>query len=178
VGMAIVFVQHLSPEHESLLTPLLSRVTSLPVTTIVDGMAAAPNHVFIMPPNTYLVITQGVFHLKSRSETPRPFIPIDQFLRTLARDQLHNAIAVILSGTGSDGALGLEAIKAEGGITFVQDEDSAQHSSMPHSAVSTGTVDFILSPTEIAQALNTLKTHPYLRSPSTVTEGQPLAPPA
>src|SRR5262245_465112 len=177
MGMAVVFVQHLSPEHESLLVELLSRVTTLRVTTIAEGMAAAPNRVYIMPPNTYLTIAQGVFHLASRSDTPRPFVPIDHFLRTLAQDQLGNAVAVILSGTGSDGALGIEAIKAEGGITFAQKEQSAQHPNMPHSAVSTGAVDFILPPAEIAQALNNLKTHPYLRSVSSVII-EPLPAPA
>ncbi len=177
LGMAIVFVQHLSPGHESLLTSLLSRVTSLPVTTIVEGMRVVPNQVFIMPPNTYLTIAQGVFHLTSRTDTPRPFIPIDNFLRSLALDQVGNAIAVILSGTGSDGALGIEAIKAEGGITFAQEELSAQQPSMPRSAISTGAVDFILPPAEIAKALNNLTSHPYLHTLSSASV-EPLTAPA
>src|SRR5262249_54688975 len=127
-----------------------------------------PNRVYIMPPNRYLTIAGGMFHLMSRSDTPKPFVPIDHFLRTLAQDQLGNAIAVILSGSGSDGSLGIEAIKGEGGITFAQEEQSAQYSSMPRSASSTGTVDFILPPADIARMLNNLKTHPYLRSVSSV----------
>src|ERR1043166_83874 len=101
-------------------------------------------------------MAQSICHVTSRSDTARPFVPVDSFLPSLAPDQLGNAIAVILSDTGSDGALGIEAIKAEGGITFAQEELSAQQPSMPRSAIFTGAVDFILPPADIAQALNNL----------------------
>lgn len=178
-GMAFVFVQHLSPNHESQIGELLTPVSTLSVTTIAEGMSVAPNCVYIMPPNTYLTIAHGVFHLTPRSDRPTPFLPIDHFLRSLAQAQKHNAIAVILSGNGSDGALGVEAIKAEGGITFAQKEQTAQSPSMPRCAIATGAIDFILSPEESAQALKDLKTHVYLCSESVtaVDTPAPIAPP-
>ena len=176
-GMAFVFVQHLSPDHESHLGGLLSQVAALPIIIIEEGMIAVPNCVYLIPPNKYLTITHGVLHLTPRSDIPKPFLPIDHFLRALAQDQKNKAIAVILSGSGSDGALGVEAIKAEGGITFAQEEQTASHPSMPRSAITTGAIDFVLSPAEIVQTLKNLKPHLYLRPESLTAPDSPMAPP-
>jgi two-component system CheB/CheR fusion protein len=142
-GFGFVLVQHLDPQHESALTQLLSRTTSLPVLEVTDSLRAQPNHVYVIPPNTNLRIAGGVLKLRPRSQVRSPQRAIDGFFESLAEDQRERAIGVILSGTATDGTMGLEAIKAEGGITFAQDE-SARYASMPRSAVAAGCVDFDL----------------------------------
>jgi len=158
-GMGFVLVQHLDPEHDSALTQLLGRATSLPVLEVTNNLRVEPNHVYVIPPNTNLSISAGVLTLAPRPKTRTPHRSIDFFLDSLARDQRECAIGVILSGTATDGTLGLEAIKAEGGITFAQD-DSARYDSMPRSAVAAGAVDFILSPEDIATELARIAKHP------------------
>ena len=158
-GMGFVLVQHLDPEHDSALTQLLGRATSLPVHEVTNNLHVEPNHVYVIPPNTNLSISAGVLTLAPRPKTRTPHRSIDFFLDSLARDQRECAIGVILSGTATDGTLGLEAIKAEGGITFAQD-DSARYDSMPRSAVAAGAVDFILSPEDIAAELARIAKHP------------------
>ena len=158
--MGFVLVQHLDLQHESALTQILTRVTSLPVREVTDNLRVESDHVYVIPPNTNLAIAQGVLKLELRPQTRTPHRSIDVFLESLAEDQRARAIGVILSGTASDGTLGLEAINAEGGITFAQD-DSAQYDSMPHSAVAAGCVDFVLSPEEIAKELARIAKHPY-----------------
>src|SRR5712692_5816735 len=160
-GMAFVLVQHLDPTHTSMLTEILSRATGMPVAEVKDQMPAQPNHVYIIPPGMNMVISQGVLQLSPRTETRGQHRPIDPFFRSLAEDQGHKAIGVILSGSATDGTLGLEAIKAEGGITFAQD-DTAQHDSMPRSAVAAGCVDFVLPPDEIAKEIARIGRHPYV----------------
>jgi two-component system CheB/CheR fusion protein len=132
-GMGFVLVQHLDPEHESALTQLLQRATALPVHEIENDQRVEPDHVYVIPPNTELGISGGVLKLRPRAASRQPHHPIDSFLEELASDQGAPAIGVILSGTATDGTLGLEAIKAEGGITFAQDA-SARYDSMPRSA--------------------------------------------
>jgi two-component system CheB/CheR fusion protein len=161
-GMAFVLVQHLHPEYESALTEILSRATSMPVAEAVDGMAIEPDHVYVIPPNVYLAVLHGVLHLLPRVSISGQNLPIDHFLRSLAEDQGSKAIGVILSGTASDGVLGLKAIKGEGGITFAQDEKSAKYNGMPHSAITAGCVDFILPPDKIAAELSRIARHPFL----------------
>src|SRR5688572_16054502 len=139
-GMAFVLVQHLDPEHESALTQILSRATALPVREIEDNQHVEPNQVYVIPRDTNLRIKNGVLKISPRPRVRTPHRPIDTFFESLALAQHERAVGVVLSGTGSDGTLGLEAIKAEGGITFAQD-DSAKHQSMPHSAVESGSVD-------------------------------------
>ncbi len=160
-GMGFVLVQHLDPEHESALTQILSRATSLPVSEVVQDERVEPNHVYVIPPNTSLSIKHGVLQLERRTRTRTPHRPIDSFFEALAEDQQGAAIGVVLSGTATDGTLGLEAIKAEGGITFAQD-DSAKHDSMPRSAVAAGCVDLIMTPAAIAQELARIARHPYV----------------
>ncbi len=162
-GMAFVLVQHLAPKHESLLTELLSRATRMLVKEVTDGMPVESDRVYVIPPNTDMAIVQGVLRLMPRSEGHgQPHMPIDHFLRSLAEDQRSKAIGVILSGTASDGALGLKAIKVEGGITFAQDEATAKYHGMPRSAIAAGYVDFILPPREIASELARIGRHPYV----------------
>jgi two-component system CheB/CheR fusion protein len=129
-GMGFVLVQHLDPQHESALTQLLTRATSLPVREATNNLRVEVNHVYVIPPNTNLALAQGVLKLQPRQQTRTPQGSIDFFFESLAHDQRERAIGVILSGTATDGTLGLEAIKAEGGITFAQD-DSARYDSMP-----------------------------------------------
>ncbi|TCV85403.1 chemotaxis protein CheB [Sulfurirhabdus autotrophica] len=161
-GMAYVLVQHLDPHHASALTELLSRETIMPVAEVEDGTVIAPDHVYVIPPNANLAILHGILHLMPRSQNRGQHLSIDYFFRSLAEDQGGNAIGVILSGTASDGVLGLKAIKAEGGITFSQDEQSAKYDGMPHSAISAGCVDFILPPEKIAKELMRIARHPYV----------------
>ena len=158
-GMAFVLVQHLDPDHESALTHILSRVTPMPVGEAVHNQPLQANHVYIIPRDTNLSIRQGLLLLTPRVRTRTPHRPIDGFFESLAQDQRERAIGVVLSGTASDGTLGLEAIKAEGGITFAQD-DSAKYESMPRSAVAAGCVDLVLSPSGIAEELGRIAKHP------------------
>ncbi|MGE0468325.1 MAG: chemotaxis protein CheB [Nitrospira sp.] len=159
-GLGFVLVQHLDPEHESALAQILTRATNLPVREATDQMRVEADHVYIIPPNTILTLEQGRMKLEPRRSDDHPPRSIDVFFESLAHDQRGRAIGVILSGTASDGTVGLEAIKAEGGITFAQDE-SAAYDSMPRNAVAVGCVDFVLSPEEIAKELARIAKHPY-----------------
>ncbi|MDZ4858121.1 MAG: PAS domain S-box protein [Candidatus Hydrogenedentes bacterium] len=160
-GMAFVLVQHLDPVHESALTKILGRVTSLSVREVINNQRVQADHVYVIPPGTNLSIAQGVLMLEPRAGTRTPHRPLDTFFESLAMDQRECAIGVVLSGTASDGTLGLEAIKAEGGITFAQD-DSAKYDSMPRSAIAAGCVDLVLSPVDIANELARIAKHPYI----------------
>jgi len=159
-GLALVLVQHLDPTHQSILTDLLARATPLPVHEVEDGMRVASNRVYVIPPNTSMTIEQGVLRLGERGWGQ--VMPIDIFLRSLAEAEGSKAIGVILSGTASDGTLGLKAIKAEGGITFCQDPATAKYDGMPRSAIAAGCVDLMLSPKGIANELTRLVKHPYV----------------
>jgi len=172
-GMAFVLVQHLDPVHASALTQILSKATRLPVQEVTNDLPVEANHVYVIPPNASMGILQGVLKLQPRQETAGAHRSIDFFLMSLAKDQRERAIGVILSGTASDGTLGLEAIKAEGGITFAQDE-SAKYNSMPRSAISAGCVDLVLSPEHIAKELAHIARHPYLavRAPLLAEEAE------
>jgi two-component system, chemotaxis family, CheB/CheR fusion protein len=160
-GMGFVLVQHLDPGHDSALTELLGRATSLPVSQVRDKTRVEPNHIYVIPPNTNMAIEQGVLRLQPRPAGGAPHHSIDYFFESLAHDQHECAVGVVLSGTASDGTLGLEAIKAESGITFAQD-DSAKFDSMPRSAIAAGCVDFVLPPEGIARELARIARHPYV----------------
>jgi two-component system, chemotaxis family, CheB/CheR fusion protein len=163
-GMALVLVQHLDPKHESMLAELLGRSTKLPVSEVENGTRVEPNHIYVIPRNSEMTIRNSVLHLHPRDEGRGQHHSIDNFLRSLAEDQTNRAIAIILSGTATDGTLGLEAIKGEGGITFAQDAGSAKYDSMPRSAVASGCVDFVLQPEGIAKELARISNHPYVVS--------------
>ncbi|HTL70335.1 MAG TPA: chemotaxis protein CheB, partial [Candidatus Eisenbacteria bacterium] len=155
-AMAFVLVQHLAPTHDSLLTELLSKTTSLPVSEVMDCTVVSPGHVYVIPPNTGMTILDGTLHLSDRKNVEGRNMSIDVFFRSLAEDRRERAIGVILSGSESDGVLGLEKIKAEGGVTFAQDEGSAKFKDMPRRAAASGIVDFVLPPKEIAEQLSRL----------------------
>ena len=175
-GLAFVLVQHLDPTHTSMLTEILSRTTSMSVVEVTAEMRVQRNHVYVIPPAATLSISGGILHITSRVEMRGQHRPIDHFLRSLAEDQGHRAIGVILSGSATDGTLGLQAIKGEGGITFAQDE-TAQHTSMPSSAIETGCVDFVLPPAAIAAEIARIGRHPYVAraadETAAVRDGEP-----
>ena len=161
-GLALVLVQHLDPGHESLLAKLLSKATAMPVAEVEEGMTVEPNHVYVIPPNKTMGIRNGTLHLMPRGEPAAKHLPIDYFLGSLAADRGNRAIGVILSGTASDGTMGLKTIKTEGGVTFAQDLKSAKYDGMPRSAIAAGCVDFVLPPEAIASELARIGRHPYL----------------
>jgi two-component system CheB/CheR fusion protein len=160
-GMGFVLVQHLDPTHESELAQLLGRVASMPVKEATNGVEVAPDHIYVMPSNAMMTIARGVLTLEPRPDKRGVAHAIDVFFESLAKDRHEGAIGVVLSGTASDGTRGLEAIKAEGGIAFAQD-DSARYDSMPRSAVASGHVDFVLPPAGNARELARLASHPYV----------------
>ena len=161
-GLSLILVPHLDPSRESAFTQILARATSIPVLQAQNGMRVQPDHVYVIPPNCDMTIQGGLLQLSSRQEPHTINTTIDIFLRSLASDQGRNAIGAVLSGTATDGTLGLAAIKGEGGITFAQDPRSAKYDGMPASAISAGYVDFVLSPAGIAQELERIRQHPYV----------------
>ncbi|MEO6809357.1 MAG: chemotaxis protein CheB, partial [Isosphaeraceae bacterium] len=158
-GMAFVLVQHLAATHPSALADILGRSTTMPVTEVQDEPRIKPNRVYVIPPGREMVISKGSLHLFPREPGPQ-HRPIDRFLRSLAEAQGYQSIGVILSGVATDGTLGLEAIKAEGGITFAQDQ-TAQQDGMPRSAIDSGCVDFVMPPDQIAAELARISRLPY-----------------
>ena len=173
-GFAIIFIQHLDPNHHSLLAEILSRATVMPVSEAADGMRMKANHVYVMPANVDLVIASGALKLTPRTQSAGTHMPIDGFLRSLADQCGSRSIGVILSGTGSDGSAGVQAIKAAGGVTFAQEAASAKFAGMPQAAVATNCVDFVLPPEGIAAELVRIGRHPYIAdAPSTQQEQAP-----
>ncbi|HXS98436.1 MAG TPA: chemotaxis protein CheB [Candidatus Limnocylindrales bacterium] len=171
-GMAFVFIQHLAPSHESMLAHLLSRETAMPVEQIEDGALLSPDHVFVIPPNTAITVSGLALALTARVAAGTA---VDGFLRSLAASHKSRAIAVILSGTGSDGALGVQAIAEDGGVVFAQEPQSAKFDGMPRSAIATGCVDFVLPVEAIATELARISHEPRLieRDPPEVGERPP-----
>jgi two-component system, chemotaxis family, CheB/CheR fusion protein len=159
-GLALIFIPHLDPTHESAMVELLARTTRLPVHQAAEGMSVAPNAVYVIPPHSDMTITDGVLHLVRRGSGREQHMPVDIFCRSLAEDQGSNSVGVILSGTASDGTLGLLAIKDNGGITFAQDSESAKYDGMPQSASAAGGVDFVLPPARIAYELTRIREQP------------------
>lgn len=160
-GMAFVLVQHLDPEHESALREILARATAMPVREVSHKVVVQANHVYVIPPGKALSVKRGQLRLEPREAPNGAARSIDAFLESLAQEQGERAIGVILSGTASDGTLGLEAIKAEGGVTFAQDS-SAKYDSMPRNAVAAGCVDYVLAPEGIARELARIARHPHV----------------
>jgi two-component system, chemotaxis family, CheB/CheR fusion protein len=152
-GMAFVVVQHLAPDHTSILSEIIGRYTTMPVFEIKDGVGVEPDCVYIIPPNHDLALMGGTLHLLEPTVPRGQRLPIDFFFRTLAHDQRDSAIAIVLSGTGSDATMGIQAIKGEGGTVFAQKPDTAEFGGMPASAIATGFVDHILAPPDMANRL-------------------------
>lgn len=162
-GVAFVIVQHLSPDYKSLMDELLARYTKMAIHRVEDGMLVEENHIYLIPPRMNMTIFHGRLLLNEQAPGRGLNLPIDIFLRSLAKDQEKNAIGIILSGTGSDGTLGIRAIKEYGGITMVQDDLTAKFDGMPRSSISTGMVDFILHPEKLADELVNYVKHPLIR---------------
>jgi two-component system CheB/CheR fusion protein len=154
-GMAFILVQHLDPKHKSLLVELVKHFTRMAVYEIEDGMTVKPNCVYIIPPNHDLAILNGTLQLLRQTAPRGHHLPIDFFFNALAEDQRKQAIAIVLSGTGSDGSQGLRAIKAAGGLVLAQHPGSCEFDGMPRSALATGLVDFELPPAEMPARLIT-----------------------
>ena len=172
-GMAFVIVSHLDPGHPSLLTQLLASKTQMAVAEATDKVRVAPNRVYVAPPATKITIDAGRLRLSPRTAGEHPHLPIDAFLESLAIAQGERAIGVILSGAASDGARGLTAIKAAGGLTFAQEPASAEYPSMPARAIATGVVDFVLAPEKIAVELAAVASHLGAPPPSTPLGASP-----
>lgn len=170
--VAYVVVQHLSPDHETLLAQLLARETRLQVDTARDGGSLAGGHVYITPANRHVTLEGGVLRLAEAPRAPSPKPSIDRFLDSLARECHEHGVAVILSGTGSDGAAGVRAVKTAGGAVFVQDPESAKYDGMPRSALGTGCADRVGTPARIARFIERLRAAaPLAGDPAEAEEG-------
>ncbi len=163
-GFALVLIMHLQPTHSSDLAQILGRKTAMPVFQVEDGMPARKNHVYVIPPNVEMTLNEESFVLLPRSATSRPSLPIDIFFASLAQERGNAAIGVVLSGSASDGTKGLAAIKAQDGITLVQDPKTAAHRGMPDSAIGAHVADEVLPIPRIASELIRLSAHPYTRT--------------
>jgi two-component system, chemotaxis family, CheB/CheR fusion protein len=172
-GMAFVLVQHLAPDHKSILTDLIKRYTRMQVFEVEDGMVVRPNCTYIIPPNRDMAFLGGTLQLLEPSSPRGQRLPIDFFFRSLAQDQHERAICVVLSGTGSDGTLGVRAIKSEGGMAMAQSPDSTEYDGMPRSAIATGLVDFELLPAEMPAQLIRYAAHAFGKSPKVIATPPP-----
>jgi len=179
-GMAFVLVSHLSKTYKSMLSELLSKVTRMPVAEVRGVTPLLANRIYVIPPNATLAMEDGGLAARpiqvGNQEEHRHGMVIDAFFRSLAEHRKSQAIGVVLSGTGTDGTLGLAAIKAEGGIAFAQDQQSAKYPDMPRSASAQfGSADFVLPPARIAEELARIAGHPYVQRAHTEEEGDPPA---
>jgi two-component system, chemotaxis family, CheB/CheR fusion protein len=170
-GLAFILIQHLDPNHESMMADLLAGHTSMTVEQARDGTIIAPDHLYIIPPGSYLSATKGALHLSQPNARHGARLPFDFLLQSLAEDCAARTIAVILSGTGADGSLGLKALHDAGGFAIAQDPEEAEYDGMPKAAIAAGAVDLILPVGEIAAAL----VDPARRTPQ--TEKAPVADP-
>jgi two-component system CheB/CheR fusion protein len=164
-GMAFVLVQHLAPDHKSILTDLIRRYTRMHVFEVEDGMQVQPNCAYIIPPNCDMAFLNGALQLLEPSAPRGQRLPIDFFFRSLAQDQHERAIGIVLSGTGSDGTLGVRAIKGEGGMVMAQTPDTTEYEGMPRSALATGLVDYELPPAGMPAQLIAYAAHAFGRPP-------------
>jgi len=164
-SLAFIVVQHRATDRTSVMKSLIEKHTKLTVADIVEGTKVEPGTIYLAPADKDVSIMHGVLFLVEPPPHSGAHLPIDSFLRTLARDEAERAIAIILSGTGSDGTLGLREIKAGGGMAMVQKEDQAKYDSMPRSAIETGMVDFILPVERMGEQLAQYIRHPYLERP-------------
>ncbi len=165
-GMAFVLVQHLAPDHKSILADLIRRYTRMQVFEVEDGMPVLANCAYIIPPNRQMAFLNGRLELLEPSEPRGRRLPIDFFFRSLAHDQRERAIGIVLSGTGSDGTQGVRAIKGEGGMVMAQSPGSTEFDGMPRSAIATGLVDWELPPAEMAAQLIAYTAHAFGRLPA------------
>ena len=162
-GAAYVLVHHVDPDHKSLMADLLTKHTKMPVVLAEDQSPIQADHVYVIPPNNYLEIRQGVLHLSEPTDRRGTRLPIDLFLKSLAKDLGKNAIAVILSGTGSDGSAAIREIKEHGGIVLVQDPVEAALDGMPRSAMATGVPDYIVEIDKMPDIITNYIRHPFVQ---------------
>jgi two-component system, chemotaxis family, CheB/CheR fusion protein len=159
--IAFVLVQHLAPDHKSILSELIKRYTRMTVYEVKNGMKIIPDCAYIIPPNRDMAIVNGALQLLEPSGRHGQRLPIDFFFRSLAQDQREKAICIVLSGTGSDGTLGLRAVKGEGGMVMAQSPESCEYDGMPRSAIETGLVDYVLPPAEMPAQLMAYAAHAF-----------------
>ena len=174
-NMAFVLVQHLAPDNDSILTELLQRHTHLKVYEVEDGMVVQKNCAYIIPPDRDMAFLNGVLQLMEPSEPRGHRLPIDTLFRSLAHDQRERAIGIVLSGTGSDGTVGVRAIKGEGGMVIAQIPESCEFDGMPRSAIATGMVDFELSPADMPNQLMRYVKHAFGQPPKVANQVSPLS---
>jgi two-component system CheB/CheR fusion protein len=168
-NIAFVLIQHLAPDHKSILSELIRRYTRMQVFEVEDGMTVKPNCTYIIPPNRDMALLNGTLQLIEPS-APRGYrLPIDFFFRSLAQDQRERAICIVLSGTGSDGTLGVRAIKGEGGMVMAQNPASTEYDGMPRNAIATGLVDYELPPAEMPTQLIAYINHAFGKPPRAAT---------
>jgi two-component system CheB/CheR fusion protein len=158
-GLAFIIVQHLDPLHKDIMVELLQRITPMPVLQISNHLRVEADHVYVIPPNRDLSIRQGVLELLEPTAPRGLRLPVDFFLRALAADQQAGSIAVILSGMGSDGTLGLRAIKENAGAVFVQDPAGAKFDGMPRSAIQAGLADVVAPAQELVPRIIAFRNH-------------------
>jgi two-component system CheB/CheR fusion protein len=174
-GAAFVLVQHLAPDHKSILAELVRRYTRMQVFEVVDGMKVQPNCTYIIPPNRDMAFLHGALTLLGPSAPRGLRLPVDFFFRSLALDQRDRAICIVLSGTGSDGTLGVRAIKGEGGMVMAQTLESTEYNGMPRSAIDTGLVDYVLPPAEMPRQLMLYIAHAFGGLPRPAAPATPVA---
>ena len=162
-GMAFVLVQHLDPDHKSILTDLIKRYTRMQVYEVKDGMKVQSNCTYIIPPGRDMAFLGGTLQLLAPAAPRGQRLPIDFFFRSLANDQHERAICIVLAGTGSDGTQGLKMVKSEGGMTMAQLPESTVYDGMPRSAIATGLVDYVLPPAEMPSQLMAYAAHAFGR---------------
>ena len=169
-GMAFVLVQHLAPDHKSILSELIRRYTRMQVFEVEDGMRVQANCAYIIPPNCDMAFLNGALQLLEPAAPRGQRLPIDFFFRSLAQDQHERAIGIVLSGTGSDGTLGVRAIKGEGGMVMAQNPASTEFDGMPRSAIATGLVDYQLPPAEMPAQLIAYAAHAFGKLPRAASQ--------
>jgi len=174
-GMAFVLVQHLAPDHKSILSELVKRYTRMQVFEVADGMTVQPNCAYIIPPNRDMAFLNGALQLLEPAAPRGQRLPIDFFFRSLAQDQHERAICIVLSGTGSDGTLGVRAVKGEGGMAMAQNPTSTEYDGMPRSAIATGLVDYVLPAAEMAAQLIAYVGHAFGKTVRPVSRPTPNA---
>jgi two-component system CheB/CheR fusion protein len=166
-GAAFVLIHHVDPDHKSLMADLLATHTTMPVVLAEDQTLVQANHVYVIPPKKYLEIKDGLVHLSAPTDRRGTRLPIDLFLRSLARELGQNAIAVILSGTGSDGSAAIREIKEQSGIVLVQEPTEAMHDGMPRSAIATGAVDHVVPVAKMPEIIINYVRHPFVQKGKT-----------
>jgi two-component system CheB/CheR fusion protein len=164
-GVAFIVVQHLDPSHASLAAELFGKVTAMPVLEARDGEPIEANHVYTSPSDRDLTLRDGRFSLTARDPQQRMHLPIDNFFNSLGEGFGARAIGIVLSGTGSDGALGIKSIASHGGIVLVQDPSTAQFDGMPRSAIATGACNYVLPVENMPEVIAAYALHPYAASP-------------